>query len=675
MVEIPLLHDILVIFGLSIFVLLLMHRFNLPAIVGYILTGILCGPYGLGLVKAEEDVQVLANIGIVLLLFIVGMEFSFKKIFEERSFFLMGGAIQVLLTVLGGLLFGLCLGRPFGESLYLGFLVALSSTAIVLRLLSQKMESDTPHGKLVISMMIFQDIIAIPMMLSLPLLSGKDAHFDLFMLTEVAKGILILAIVLFCAERLVPWLLYRIAKTRSKELFILSVLTICSSVAWVTSNIGLSLSLGAFLAGLIISESEYRTEAVGDIVPFQDIFTSFFFVSIGMLMNVTFFFEQPFTILFLSLGVLVLKAFSAGFSAVILGMPLRTVVLSAVAMSQIGEFSFVIAKEGYSLQLGSLYHYNLFLSVALITMAFTPTLMSLSPLLADRLQKFPLPLWLKSGLKPSTIKPPETLKEHVIIVGFGISGRNLARSTKEAKIPYVVLELNPDTVRKEKINGEPIYFGDASHETVLRHANISQAKVLAIVINDSLAIPRIVENARKINPALYIVVRTRYLKEMRTIHNLGADEVIPDEIGSSVEVFTRVLRSYKIPHQQIDKIVSGMRVEGYEMLRLLFKEPSALSDLQVAMSDVLIETYKVQEGSFVSEKSLGEVNLRKIYGVTAMLVRRGEEIFSNPSASIKFLNNDVVVLVGTHDKLMQAAELFKPQTVHQYETNPSEHLA
>ena len=572
--EIPLLHDIVIIFGLSIAVLLLMYRIHLPAVVGFLVTGVLCGPHALGLIRDEGDVQILANIGIILLLFTIGMEFSFKKIMEYWSYFLIGGSLQVVLTVFGGMGIGLILGRPIGESIFLGFLLSLSSTAIVLRLLSERMESDSPHGRIIVGMMVFQDIIAIPMMLAVPLLGGAAKAFTAEMVWVFLKGIGILGVVLVCADKIVPFLLYRIARTRSRELFLLAVFTICSSVAWLTSHMGLSLSLGAFLAGLIISESDYRTEALGDILPFQDIFTSFFFVSIGMLLNINFFLEQPFTILAITFGVILLKACAAGLSCFFLKMPLRTIVLTALAMSQIGEFTFVLARSGEAIHLGSEYHYQLFLVVALLSMAFTPSLIAVAPFVANQLLRLPFPAWLKTGLR-NPEKKQHAFKDHTLIIGYGVSGQTLARSSKTSNIPYVILEMNADTVKREKLKGEPIYFGDGTHEAVLHHANIKEAKVAAILINDAAATNRIIELARKLNPKLYIIVRTRYLTDLRPLLEKGADQVVADDFGSSVEVFTRVLRAYEISSDTVDKMLKEMKVESYgiELLTALAKPP------------------------------------------------------------------------------------------------------
>lgn len=658
--EIPLLPDIVTIFGLSILVLLLCHQIKLPAIVGFIITGILCGPHGLGLVDAESEVQVLAHLGIVLLLFSVGMEFSFKKILEYKRYFVIGGTLQVGLTVLAGFAIGALFGRPMGESVFLGFLLALSSTAIVIRLLEDKRETDSPHGHLIMGVMIFQDIVAIPMMLMIPLLAGSSQELDSSAFWMLLKGLAVLGLVLFSAVKLIPPLLYQIAKTGSRELFLLSVLTICFAVAWITASVGLSLSLGAFLAGLTISDTEYKAEAISDILPFQDIFTSLFFVSIGMLLDVGFVMQQPFLILVVAAGVLVLKFTIAGISAVVLGMPLRTVIIAGIALCQVGEFSFVLAKSGVSLGLGNDFLYQLFLAVSLLTMALTPTLINLSPALAGLALRMPFPTLLKAGHKTYSYNEKHGKQNHIIIIGYGLSGQNLVRSAKEASLPYVIVDMNPETVKKERLRGEPIYFGDASHEHVLHHASISDAKVIAVVINDPIAAERIVEKARKLNKDIYILVRTRYLKEMRSLIKLGADEVIPDEFGSSVEIFIRVLNKYHIPSDEVQNIVSSVRVEGYEMCRLLYKEPSTLSDLKITLSDVLIETFRVSPGSFASNKTLGEIELRKLFGVNAMLIHRKDEAIKQLDAQTTLLPNDLLVVCGTHDNLAKLPAIFKP---------------
>jgi monovalent cation:H+ antiporter-2, CPA2 family len=514
---------------------------------------------------------------------------------------------------------------------------------------------------LIMGIMIFQDIIAIPMMLSLPFLAGTSHSLDSSHLLMFGKGLILLVVVLFSAAKFIPPIFFYIAQTRSRELFLLSVLTICFAVAWLTAEVGLSLSLGAFLAGLTISDTEYRTEAIGDILPLQDIFTSLFFVSIGMLLNLDFVIHHPLLILLATLSVLALKTSMAGVTAIVLGLPLRTVIIAAIALCQVGEFSFVIAKSGLPLGLADDYHYQLFLAVSLITMAITPTLMQFSPAIADLVVKLPLPTFIKSGYRSFSQKEHVAKKDHVIITGFGLSGRQLAQAAKEAKLSYVIIDMNPETVVKEKQNGEPIFYGDATHENVMHHAYLTDAKILAVVINDAIAAERIVEKARQLNPRLYIIVRTRYLREMRTMISLGADEVIPDEFGSSVEIFTRVLKKFHVPSEDVQRIISTMRVEGYEMLRLLYKEPTTLADLKITLSDILIETYRVASGSLGEGKTIGELELRRNYGVTAMLIKRDDVTITQIGPQTTLLAQDVVVICGTYDNLLKSTEIFKTQ--------------
>lgn len=490
--EIPLLRDIVIIFSLSIAVLLVCHRLRIPSVVGFLITGVICGPEGFGFVNRIEEVQTLAEIGIVVLLFTVGMEFSIKKILDHKRYFLIGGPLQVGLMTLCGFLVGQLCGRAFGESLFLGFLLSLSSTAIVMRVIQERAETNSPHGRIIMGILIFQDIIVVPMMLITPMLSGVESSLDWTVVWLLLKGLLILVFVFFGAIQIVPALLYYVAKTRSRELFILTVLVICLGVAWITASIGLSLALGAFLAGLIVSESEYSQEALGNVIPFQDIFTSFFFVSIGMLLNIQFLVSHPLLISSLVIGIFTLKSLVITGIGLTLGLPLRSASQAGLSLGQMGEFSFVLAMTGIAHEIGTDFLHQLFLSVAIITMGITPYIISYSPRIADWLLTLPLSSELKTGMSPSISKTIEEKTNHIIIIGFGFSGRNLARSSREAKVPYVIIDMSPETVREQRLKGEPITFGDATRESVLKHANIKEANAIAILVNDPLASLRII---------------------------------------------------------------------------------------------------------------------------------------------------------------------------------------
>lgn len=652
--------DLLTILGFSILVLLVGYRLHIPPVVGFILTGVLAGPYGLALVGGTEDVNMLAELGIVLLLFEIGMEFSLKKLVQIKRLFLLGGSLQVGLTILLSFLIAKGLERPWGEAIFLGCLISMSSTAIVLGVLDQKGESSSPHGRLSIAILIFQDMVAIPMLLLIPFLAGEkqEQGFNPAHLWPIIKGLMILAIVFICAQRVVPRLLLLVARTRNKELFLLSVLTLCFGVAWLTSNLGLSLTIGAFLAGLIISESEYSNEAITNIFPFQALFISFFFVSVGMLLNVDFVFHHPRIILTLAITIFAIKALTGGLAAITLGLPIRTAIMVGIALSQIGEFSFVLAKTGVSQGLGTDFYYQLFLSSSLLTLMISPVLINLSPKIAGWISLLPIPEKLRNGWQKQTEDEKEPLKNHVIIVGFGISGRNLARSCKLAGIPYTILEMNPDTVKEQKKLGEPIQFGDATHLSILEHLHIQEAKALAVLINDPIAARRVVQIGRAANSALYIIVRARYVQEMSLMNKLGADEAIPDEFGTSVEIFSRVLRQYHVPDEEINAFITEIRADGYEMLRNQNPTPTKLSDIKLNLSNVEIGSFRLHPNSPLIGKALSESQLRKLYGMTVLLIRRETGVLSNPHPDTQLLANDVIVVVGEKVPLKQASELF-----------------
>lgn len=655
----PLLSDILIIFGLTIMVLFVSNRLRIPAIVGFLLTGVLAGPYGLGLIKAVHEVEVLAEIGVVLLLFAIGMEFSLKALLRIKKSVLLGGSLQVLLTILVTFfLASLQIGRTFGESLFIGFLVSLSSTAIVLKIIQGKAEMDSPHGQTSLAILIFQDLIVVPMMLFTPLLAGMEGEIGQSLLILLAKGAGVIVLVILSAKWIVPQLLYQIARTRSSELFLLTVVVLCFAIAWLTSNVGLSLALGAFLAGLIISESEYSYQALGSILPFRDVFTSFFFVSVGMLLDVGFLLESLPRVVTIVLIILTLKTITAGFATFLLGFPLRTALLVGLTLAQVGEFSFILARSGVKQGFLAGDIYQLFLAVSVLTMGVTPFIIAAAPYVTDSIMRLPIPSRLKSGLYPLEREKKAEKNDHLVIIGFGVNGRNLSRAATVAGIPHVIVEMNPETVRQERKSGKPIFYGDATQETVLHHAGIEAARVVVVAISDAAATRRIIEIIRRLNPKVQVIARTRFLKEVKPLYELGADEVVPEEFETSVEIFTRVLRKYLIPRDEIEKLISEVRSDGYQMFRSLSKDFLSFSDLTLNLPDIEISTLRVCERSPVDGKSLAQVELRKRYGVSVLAIRRGERVLSNPGADTQLLGNDVVVALGTPDKIAVAMGLF-----------------
>ena len=656
--EVPLLYDIVVIFGMAITVIFICHRIQVPVIVGFLLTGVLAGPHGLGLVKAVHEVEILAEIGVVLLLFTIGIEFSLKNLLQIKKAVLMGGSVQVLLTILATFVIVRQVVPLLGESVFIGFLISLSSTAIVLKLLQERAEVDSPHGRASLGILIFQDVIVVPMMLVTPLLSGATGDLKESLVVLVVKGIGIILLVMVGAKWIVPQVLYQIARTRNRELFLLSVVVICLTVAWITSSVGLSFALGAFLAGLIISESEYSHQALGNILPFRDVFTSFFFVSIGMLMDASFLFERPGLIGLIALCVLVLKFFIAGSVTILLGFPVRVAILVGLALSQVGEFSFILSRTGieHGLLAGNIY--QIFLSASVLTMAATPFIIALAPRLTDIILRLPLPKRLVSGIYPLTEIKIDGKKDHLMIIGFGVNGGNLARAARVAGIPYVIIEMNPETVRNEQAKGEPIYYGDATQDAILQHANIREARIVVVAINDPTATRSITEIVRRLNPKVHLIVRTRYLQEMEPLHELGADEVIPEEFETSVEIFTRVLAKYLIPRDEIERFVAGVRADGYEMFRSLSKISASFSDLKHQLHNVDICSFRISEGSLLIGKTLGQINLRRHLGVSVVGIRRCSQILPNPGADMLLQCKDILFVLGSSENISKFISTF-----------------
>lgn len=662
--EIPLLKDIVVIFGVSILVLLVCHRIKVPAIVGFLFTGILIGPHGLGFVKSVHDVEMLAEIGIVLLLFTIGIEFSLQKLLQVKKPVLLGGLLQVAGTLLA--VFGLVslAGPDPAEALFTGFLLALSSTAIVMKIFQERAEVDSLHGRMALAILIFQDLAIVPMIIFTPLLAGQ-AGGGISSLLLILKALGVVVLILFSATFLVPRLLHLIVRTRSRELFLLSVALICIAVAWLTSLVGLSLGLGAFLAGLVISESEYSHQALEGILPFKDVFNSFFFISVGMLLDVGFLFEKPLLIALLTAAVLVLKTVIAGSVALSLGASLRTALLAGLSLSQVGEFSFILSKTGLAFGLIEESVYQLFLSISVLTMALTPFIIAVAPRVADAANRLPFPARLKTGAYSLSQSFEElekrVLRDHVIIVGYGLNGRNLARAARTVGILYTIVEANPDTVHKERAKGEPIHYGDATHEAVLRQAHIESARILVIAISDPSATARVTQLARQLNPSVHIIVRTRFVGEIKSLFKVGADEVIPEEFETSIEIFTLVLMKYLVPRDEIELIVNQVRSENYRMFRSLSQTGASLEDLKTHLADIGIHSLSLTENAPAIGKTLGELDLRKNYGVTVLAIRREGETLPNPGTHTKICLHDRLFVLGSPEEVKQVELLFRPK--------------
>ncbi len=657
--EIPLIKELFLIFAVSVVVLLACLRVRIPAVVGFLFTGVVVGPHGLGLVSGVHEVEILAEIGVILLLFTIGIEFSLQEFIRVRRLVLLGGGIQVVSTIALSCLLSLHGSLGFRQALFIGFLISLSSTAIVLKLLQEKAAMESPHGQVSLAVLIFQDIVVIPMMFLIPLLGGAAARPEGGLLVPLLKTLGVIGLLIAAARWVVPVILYQIARTRSRELFLLSVMVICFAVAFLTQSVGLSLALGAFVAGLIISETEFGHETLGSVIPFRDVFMGLFFVSIGMLLDVKFLAQHPLTVGLLTLSIMLGKALLVTISVIYLGYPLRTAVLAGLALCQVGEFSFVLFMRGTEFGLLTGSFPQLFLSVSVLSMSVTPFAIALAPRAADRLLKLRIPQRLVRGLAAGKAGGPERakLKDHLIVVGFGLNGRNVAQVAKVAGIPYLIVEMNPETVRRERANGEPIHYGDATQEALLESVGVHGARVLVVVIADPWAVRKIVAVARKLNPKLFILARTRFVSEMKPLYETGANDVIPEEFETSIEIFCRVLAKYLTPREEIERLVGEARCGCYQMFRSLAPDSPSLSDLKVRLPEMEIVTLRVGATSPLAGQTLEDVRLRSKYGVTALAIQRRKEIHTNPDGGFRISSLDLLVLLGSPARLAEVAQL------------------
>ena len=647
----------LIILGASVLVLLVSNRLRLPPVVGLLLTGVLIGPSGLGLIPEAEAVEVFAEIGVVFLLFSIGLEVSLERLREIRRPFFLGGSLQAGGTILLAAVLGSAFGLPWRQAVFFGFVFALSSTAIVLKLYNERREMESPQGKVVLGVLLFQDFLIVPMIIITPVLAGTVEASAGAIALRFGLGVLAVGLVFVTARYLMPKVLYYIVRTRIREVFVLGALFVCLGLAFFTESLGFSLALGGFLAGIIISESHYSHQVVADMTPFRDLFTSIFFVSIGMLFDLGFTFSHLPLVLGLTLLVFLLKASTGAVAVLALRFPPRVMALVALGLAQIGEFSFVLLNVGRGQGLVEAAAYQALIAVAVLTMLATPALIAVAPAIGMR-----LPRGLSRQVPEAEFSPEpdgKSPRKHVVVVGYGHNGRTLAKVLEEAHIRYAVIELNGDTVEKGLAEGKPMIFGDSTRQEILEHAGIEHAQVVVFAISDMEAVRRSLTLARRLNPTVYILVRTRQVTEIEELHRCGADEVIAEEFESAIEIFTRVLQRFHVPRNIIRAQTRVLRGEGYRMLRSPSLRGQVSAELMGALSAGTTDLFRLDETSPAVGRTLRDLDLRHLTGATIIAVVRDETPMPSPAPDVDLLAGDTLVLVGGHEQVDRAIALLE----------------
>ncbi len=647
--HIPLLDELAVIAGLGVIVTVLLGRLRLPTVAGLLFAGALLGPFGLGLVRGMDAIQVLAELGVVLLLFTIGLEFSLARLKDVMRQAAVGGALQVGITasLAGGV--AVSLGQSVGRGVFFGFVFALSSTAIVLRALSERRETDAPHGRFIFGTLIFQDLCVVPMVLVVSFLGegaggqpmGSVIAISLLKAVGVVIGI-------FAASRLViPTVLGWVDAARSREVFLLAVLAICIGTAWLTSIAGLSLALGAFLGGMALADTVYGHRALGDVISLRDAFVSVFFVSLGMLFDIRVVLEHPLLVALLTAGFIVGKGLAATVAAFAMRFPARVAWLAGVGLAQFGEFGFVLTKLAEKSGLIDTTVSKPLLAAGIVSMFLTPVLVRAAPhMTAGERLLAPLEklIGVRSIDQADESAPEGRLSDHVVLVGFGVAGRLVARALARCEVRYVVIELNAATVRKSREEGLPVYYGDATSEEALGHAHLEHARALVLLMNDPAAAQRVIDTARRVSKTVPILVRAKYLLEAPPLQKLGATEVIAEEVEGGLELLAHTLRELEMPRNVIEERVEEARQETQPSARDATVPRRTLADTR-GLADLKIESALVRAGSAAEGHSAKDLGIRNKTGALVVALRRGGVLIEQAAATT-FQASDVVFLVG-----------------------------
>ncbi|MBE0606135.1 MAG: cation:proton antiporter [Deltaproteobacteria bacterium] len=649
------LRDLAVVLAAAITVAILFRRLKLSVVAAFLVGGAAIGPTGAGLVSETGMVKALAEIGVALLLFTVGLEISFSNLGKMRRRILLGGGGQLLATIFAVLLVLLPAGFAAPEAVFIGFVLSLSSTAIVMKAYSERMEIDSAHGKISVGILLFQDMAVIPMMLLVPSLRNwETAQFSSVAVTLLKAGAGV-ASVLLLATFVIPRFLKEVIRLNSREILAMAVLCLILGTAYFAQMWGLSLAMGAFLAGLVVTESDYINEIAAQIFPFRDVFNGVFFISVGMLLDLPFLARNFPAVLLLSAAVLAGKTLCAGAAIRAVRYPWAATVIAAVGLAQVGEFSFLLLFQGFREGLldGRLYQY--LLAVAILTMVATPFLMNAAPAIARfwtcRVAKGP-----DRAAEEEVTLPSQQWENHVIISGYGMNGRNLAKVLRSTHLPYVVVDLNDVLVRQSREEGEKIFFGDVNNPEVLDRMGISRARILVCAISDPMATRRAVATARRANPGLFILVRTRYVADVDDLISLGANAVIPEEFETSVEIFARVLEEFHVPDHVVRQQEALIRSGTYQILRerTVPRGGAMMTEFEEFLKRKVIEVFFVSPESGWADRAVGELPTGGEPGITLLAVLRGDQAIVQPHPDLKLLPGDKLVLFGGHAPLAAA---------------------
>ena len=643
----------LLLLGASVLAVIAFRRLNMPPLLGYLLVGTAIGPHALNLMEDSAGASHLAEFGVVFLMFSIGLEFSLTKLYAMKRIVFGLGALQVVVTLLLSALICMLFDMRWQGGVALGGVLAMSSTAVLTKLLTERLELDSKHGREVMGVLLFQDLAVVPLLILIPSFGQSPERMAVTMALAVLKAVVILSLVLYLGQRLMRKWFFIVARGKSAELFMLNVLLITLGLAYLTEIAGLSLALGAFVAGMLISETEYRYQVEEDIKPFRDVLMGLFFVTIGMLLDMHLVLANFLLVLAVLAAMLLLKFAVAGGLSRLLGTAPGTAIRTGLWLCAGGEFGFVLLAEIKPLGLVPSFVSQAVLAALVLSMLIAPLIVHYSDRIALR---FARSEWLLRSMELTNIFAQSMGNEkHAIICGFGRSGQTLARFMAQEEVSYVALDLDPERVREAGAAGENVVFGDATRREALVAAGVTRASVLIVTFADARAAERILHLVHELKPDLPVVVRTYDDSDMERLRSAGAAEVVPESLEASMMLASHALVLIGVPINRVLKRVREMRSGRYQLLRGFFHGQSDREEDVHESEAVRLHSVTMAPGASAIGRALGDIGCAGL-GVTVSSVRRRNIRALEPSDELRFQEGDVVVLLGRPDGLAVVEE-------------------
>ncbi|MEN8176559.1 MAG: monovalent cation:proton antiporter-2 (CPA2) family protein, partial [Pseudomonadota bacterium] len=641
--------EVLVLLALTVVAVALLRRVHLPPILGYLLVGVAAGPHALGWIPDSEAIHLLGEVGVIFLLFMIGLEISIPHLLSMRQAVLGFGGAQVVFTTLIVMGIALWSGIPWEGALVVGGALALSSTAIVAKQLTEQLELQSRHGRLAFGILLFQDLAVVPFLVIIPILGGSDANVGAALVIALLKGAAVVVAMLAAGRWLLRPALHWIAAAHSVELFTLAVLLAALTAAWLTESVGLSAELGAFIAGMLIGDTEYRHHVELEVRPFRDVLMGLFFITVGMQLNL---FTLPAIlpwVLLLLVGVVIGKGLLVTLIVRLGGHETGVALRTGLVLAQGGEFGFALIALALGHSLLSLEDSQPVLAAVVLSMAIAPILVRRNGDIAKRLCSTYLQQWEAQAHQLS--EEAEHLKDHVIICGFGRIGQNLSLFLKEEGIPYVALDVDPALIREAWEAGEPVFFGHATHPETLETAGIERAKALVIAFDDYTAAQKVIHSVRSLNPGLPVIVRARDDAHLEGLQAAGATDVVPESMESSLMLATRLLHRLKVDLDEITRVVEQSRTDHYRRLRRYFHGEEEMEDLSELDSDRFrLHTVVLPPGASAVGRSVADLDMAAT-DAEVVTVRRAGICGEEPDPDMVLRSGDALVLQGPQEAL------------------------